>query len=126
MNIVKTWQSGINGTGITICINDPSGVDFKHPEFNGRFVSSFYCYARYFILNMRPKLFADTLIFTIRSASKCLSGQGSCCPSILKTNLILISLHNNCLCLYALHPTITSKILLIPLLSIMNFIHKFP
>jgi len=37
MNIVKTWQSGINGTGITICINDPSGVDFKHPEFNGRF-----------------------------------------------------------------------------------------
>ena len=40
MNIVKTWQSGINGTGVTICVND-NGVDFTHPEFNGRFVSVF-------------------------------------------------------------------------------------
>jgi len=36
MNIVKTWQSGFNGTGVTICIND-HGVDITHPEFKGRF-----------------------------------------------------------------------------------------
>jgi len=36
MNIVKTWQSGFNGTGVTICIND-NGVDITHPEFKGRF-----------------------------------------------------------------------------------------
>ena len=38
MNIVKTWQSGFNGDGVTICIND-NGVDITHPEFKGRFVS---------------------------------------------------------------------------------------
>ena len=41
MNIVKAWQSGINGTGVTICINDPTGIDIRHPDLNGRFVSFF-------------------------------------------------------------------------------------
>ena len=39
MNIRKTWMSGINGDGVTICINDPSGVSYTHPELRPRFVS---------------------------------------------------------------------------------------
>lgn len=39
MNIHKTWDAGITGAGVTICVNDPTGVDYNHPELRRRFVS---------------------------------------------------------------------------------------
>ena len=47
MNIRKTWKSGLDGNGVTICINDPGGVDHKNQELTQRFVSVYQYYENY-------------------------------------------------------------------------------
>ena len=44
MNIHKAWKKGLTGKGVTICVNDPAGVDKNHDDLASKFVSSiFYC-----------------------------------------------------------------------------------
>ncbi|XP_065070414.1 proprotein convertase subtilisin/kexin type 6-like isoform X2 [Rhopilema esculentum] len=38
MNIHKAWEKGLTGKGVTICINDPTGVEKDHSEIASKFV----------------------------------------------------------------------------------------
>ena len=38
MNIKKAWSKGYTGKNVTICINDPSGIEYKHGDLLPRFV----------------------------------------------------------------------------------------
>ena len=39
MNIQKAWRKGYTGKNVTICISDPTGVDYNNAELRRRFVS---------------------------------------------------------------------------------------
>lgn len=49
MNIRKAWTTGLDGDGVTICINDPSGVDHQSPDLRRRFVSFIYAIITNFV-----------------------------------------------------------------------------
>ncbi|XP_065070427.1 proprotein convertase subtilisin/kexin type 6-like isoform X7 [Rhopilema esculentum] len=38
MNIHKAWKKGLTGKGVTICVNDPAGVDKNHDDLSSKFV----------------------------------------------------------------------------------------
>ena len=57
MNIQKAWQKGYTGKNITICINDPTGVDYNNAELRRRFVScKVYIFTKIFYVIHRNSL----------------------------------------------------------------------
>lgn len=50
MNIIKAWNKGYTGKNVTICISDPTGVEWRHDEHRTKFVSIiFHMYCQHFL-----------------------------------------------------------------------------